>query len=50
MTRNLFLQWLGRTRGKIHLMKKTCTLLPQFETEVEERSFWETHDSTEYVD
>jgi predicted DNA binding CopG/RHH family protein len=31
-------------------MKKTPKPLPQFRTEAEERSFWETHDSTEYVD
>lgn len=24
--------------------------IPKFETELEERRFWETHDSTEYVD
>jgi hypothetical protein len=29
---------------------KTLKQLPQFETEAEERKFWETHDSTEYVD
>jgi len=24
--------------------------MPEFKTEAEERKFWETHDSTEYVD
>lgn len=24
--------------------------IPRFKTEVEERKFWETHDSTDYVD
>lgn len=24
--------------------------IPEFETEAEERKFWETHDSTDYVD
>jgi hypothetical protein len=24
--------------------------IPAFETEVDERKFWETHDSTDYVD
>ncbi len=31
-------------------MKRTRKPLPQFKTEAEERRFWETHDSTEYVD
>jgi len=30
-------------------MKKP-TALPAFETEAEERKFWETHDSTDYID
>jgi hypothetical protein len=29
---------------------KTLKRLPQFKTEAEERKFWETHDSTDYVD
>ena len=31
-------------------MKSKLTPLPKFKTEAEERAFWETHDSTEYVD
>ena len=30
-------------------MKKFKTV-PQFNSEAEERKFWQTHDSTEYVD
>jgi len=30
----------------LKLMKK----IPDFKTEQEEREFWETHDSTEYLD
>ena len=31
-------------------MKRELKPLPKFKTEAEEREFWETHDSTEYVD
>ena len=31
-------------------MKRTLKPIPKFKTEAEEREFWETHDSTEYVD
>lgn len=31
-------------------MKRALKPLPKFRTEAEERAFWETHDSTEYVD
>jgi len=31
-------------------MKKKLKTIPKFKTEVEERVFWETHDSTEYID
>ena len=31
-------------------MKKAVKPIPKFKTEAEERAFWETHDSTEYVD
>lgn len=31
-------------------MKKKLKTLPQFASEKEEQKFWETHDSTEYVD
>ena len=31
-------------------MKSKLKPLPKFKTEAEERTFWETHDSTEYVD
>lgn len=31
-------------------MKKRLKPIPRFETEAEEREFWETHDSTDYVD
>ena len=31
-------------------MKSKLKSLPKFKTEAEERAFWETHDSTEYVD
>ena len=31
-------------------MKKTLKEIPEFENEDEEREFWWTHDSTEYVD
>lgn len=31
-------------------MKKKLKTLPTFKTEAEEQVFWETHDSTEYVD
>ncbi len=29
---------------------KTFKKIPKFDTEQEEREFWETHDSTEYID
>lgn len=31
-------------------MKKKLKPIPEFETEAEERAFWETHDSADYVD
>jgi predicted DNA binding CopG/RHH family protein len=31
-------------------MKKRLKPIPHFETEAEEREFWETHDSFDYVD
>jgi predicted DNA binding CopG/RHH family protein len=31
-------------------MGKKLKPIPQFRSEVEERKFWETHDSTDYVD
>ena len=31
-------------------MRRKLRPLPHFETEAEERAFWETHDSTDYVD
>jgi predicted DNA binding CopG/RHH family protein len=31
-------------------MSKTLKPIPVFQTEAEERDFWETHDSTEYID
>lgn len=31
-------------------MGKTLKPMPNFQSEVEERAFWETHDSTDYVD
>lgn len=31
-------------------MNKALKPIPNFESEAEERAFWETHDSTEYVD
>jgi predicted DNA binding CopG/RHH family protein len=31
-------------------MNKKLRTIPKFRTEAEERRFWETHDSTEYVD
>ena len=31
-------------------MNKKLKPIPKFRTEAEERRFWETHDSTEYVD
>jgi len=31
-------------------MSKAKTKVPAFKTEAEERAFWETHDSTDYVD
>jgi predicted DNA binding CopG/RHH family protein len=31
-------------------MTKQRKAIPQFETEAEEREFWQTHDSTDYVD
>ena len=31
-------------------MPKKLKPVPYFETEAEERAFWETHDSTDYVD
>lgn len=31
-------------------MPKKYKLIPKFKTEAEERKFWQTHDSTEYVD
>lgn len=31
-------------------MSKTLKPIPSFATEAEERAFWETHDSSDYVD
>ncbi|MES3007866.1 MAG: BrnA antitoxin family protein [Pseudomonadota bacterium] len=31
-------------------MSKPKIEIPHFDTEAEERAFWETHDSTDYVD
>jgi len=31
-------------------MTKPKKTLPEFKTETEERAFWKSHDSTEYVD
>jgi len=31
-------------------MARKLKLIPKFKTEAAERKFWETHDSTEYVD
>ena len=31
-------------------MSKVKKTVPEFASEAEERAFWETHDSTEYVD
>lgn len=31
-------------------MRKTFNPIPKFKNEAEEREFWQTHDSTEYVD
>jgi len=31
-------------------MKRALKPIPKFKTEAEERAFWETHNSTEYVD
>lgn len=31
-------------------MSKRKKMSPEFKTEVEERTFWETHDSSDYVD
>ncbi len=31
-------------------MKKKLKLIPKFKSEKEEREFWQTHDSTQYVD
>ena len=31
-------------------MNKNLKLIPHFKSEAEERAFWQTHDSTEYVD
>jgi len=31
-------------------MKKKLKAIPQFASEKDEKKFWETHDSTEYVD
>jgi predicted DNA binding CopG/RHH family protein len=31
-------------------MKKKFKPIPKFKTEAEERVFWETHDSSEYID
>ena len=31
-------------------MSKAKSKVPTFKTEAEERAFWETHDSTDYVD
>jgi hypothetical protein len=30
--------------------KKTLKKIPKFRSQAEERKFWETHDSTEWVD
>lgn len=31
-------------------MKKSIKDIPQFKTEAEEQAFWESHDSTDYLD
>jgi len=40
------------SRVSQQLMQKKTTLkpLPQFASEDEEREFWDTHDSTDYID
>ena len=40
---------VDQSGGSGKIMKKR-KLRPKFETEAEERKFWETHDSTDYVD
>lgn len=37
-------------RSATHSMSKHPKPRPRFVTEAEERAFWETHDSTDYVD
>ncbi len=32
------------------MKKKTLKPIPKFKSETEERKFWETHDTTDYVD
>ena len=32
------------------VMKKKLKAIPAFKAEAEERAFWETHDSSDYVD
>ncbi len=31
-------------------MKKKLKTIPRFKSEIEEKAFWDTHDSTEYID
>lgn len=41
---------MHRTEKRGRLMSKQRKTTPEFETEAEERAFWESHDSSEYVD
>lgn len=39
-----------QTKKKGDCMSKTFKPIPHFKSEAEERKFWQTHDSTDYVD
>ena len=38
------------TQATQKMAMKTLKEIPEFKTEKEEREFWETHDSSEYLD
>jgi hypothetical protein len=40
----------GRLLGEVGVMTRVVKPVPIFTDEAEERRFWETHDSTDYVD
>jgi predicted DNA binding CopG/RHH family protein len=42
--------WLHHQRGERHAMPRRIRSIPTFDSEAEERRFWESHDSTDHLD